>query len=208
MPKNKIARKSSKIDMTAMVDLAFLLLTFFMLATNFKAEEAAKVETPGSVSDTVIPERDIMMITVNDSGQVFLGIDNRDSRVTMIKKIASVNKWQLTEDEVKAFSLETNFGMSFSELKQWMNLSPAEREKYTQKGIPCDTLINELPQWIMQGRYAHKEVKEADLRLVIKADKNTKCPAFSNVMETLRELRVHNFALITTLENDPRKSQP
>ena len=77
MPKNKIARKSSKIDMTAMVDLAFLLLTFFMLATNFKAEEAAKVETPSSISDTVIPERDIMMITVNDSGKVFIGIDNK-----------------------------------------------------------------------------------------------------------------------------------
>lgn len=207
MPKNKIARKSSKIDMTAMVDLAFLLLTFFMLATNFKAEEAAKVETPGSVSDTVIPEKDIMMVTINDSGQVYIGIDNRDSRVALIKKIASVNKWALSEDEVKAFSLETNFGMSFSDLKKWMSLSPAEREKFTQNGIPCDTLINELPQWIMQGRYAHKEVKETDLRLVIKADKNTKFPAFSNVMETFRELRVHNFALITTLENDPRNSQ-
>ncbi len=207
MPKNKIARKSSKIDMTAMVDLAFLLLTFFMLATNFKAEEAAKVETPGSVSDTVIPEKDIMMVTINDSGRVYIGIDNRDSRVALIKKIASVNKWALSEDEVKAFSLETNFGMSFSDLKKWMSLPPGEREKFSQNGIPCDTLINELPQWIMQGRYAHKEVKETDLRLVIKADKNTKFPAFSNVMETFRELRVHNFALITTLENDPRKSQ-
>lgn len=205
MPKNKIARKSSKIDMTAMVDLAFLLLTFFMLATNFKAEEAAKVETPGSISDTVIPERDIMMITINDSGQVFLGIDNRESREALIKKIASANKWQLTEDEVRTFALETNFGMPFSALKKWMSLPANERDKFVQTGIPCDTTLNELPQWIVQGRYAHKEVKETDLRIVVKADKNTKFPAFSNVMETFRELRVHNFALITTLEQDPRK---
>lgn len=207
MPKNKIARKSSKIDMTAMVDLAFLLLTFFMLATNFKAEEAAEVETPKSISDTVIPERDIMMITVDDSGRVFFGIDNRDSREAMIKKIASANKWQLNEDEVRAFALETSFGMSFSTLKRWMSLPPNEREQIPQNGIPCDTLLNELPQWLVQGRYAHKEVKGTDLRVVIKADKNTKYPAISTIIETFRELRIHNFALITSLEADPRNNE-
>jgi len=204
MPKNKIARKSSKIDMTAMVDLAFLLLTFFMLATNFKAEEAAEVETPKSISDTVIPERDIMMITVDDSGRVYFGIDNRDSREALIKKIASVNKWTLTDEEVKAFSLETSFGMSMATLKVWLSLPERERGLVQQTGIPCDSVLNELPQWMVQGRYAHKAVKGTDLRVVVKGDKNTKFPAISTIIETFRELRVHNFALITTLEADPR----
>ncbi|NBV12820.1 MAG: biopolymer transporter ExbD [Sphingobacteriia bacterium] len=204
MPKNKIARKSSKIDMTAMVDLAFLLLTFFMLATNFKAEEAAKVETPSSISDTVIPERDIMMITVNDSGKVFIGIDNKDSRAAMLKKVASANKITLTEEELHAFTLETNFGVPITQLKAWLALSPMERESFKQPGIPCDTVLNDLPQWIVQGRFGHKEVTSNDIRVVLKADKNTHYPAISNIIETFRELRVHNFALITTLEDDPR----
>ena len=76
MGKIKPARKSTRIDMTAMVDLAFLLLTFFMLATNFKGEDAAEVTTPTSISDTLIPDADVMLITVDDSGRVFFGIDN------------------------------------------------------------------------------------------------------------------------------------
>ena len=35
MPKVKIPRKSTAVDMTAMCDVAFLLLTFFMLTSNF-----------------------------------------------------------------------------------------------------------------------------------------------------------------------------
>ena len=39
MPKVKVPRKSTNIDMTAMCDVSFLLLTFFMLTTKFKADE-------------------------------------------------------------------------------------------------------------------------------------------------------------------------
>ncbi|RPI68323.1 MAG: biopolymer transporter ExbD, partial [Ignavibacteriales bacterium] len=40
MPKVKVPRKSTLIDMTAMCDVAFLLLTFFMLTTQFKSDES------------------------------------------------------------------------------------------------------------------------------------------------------------------------
>ncbi len=46
MPKVKMPRKSTLIDMTAMCDVAFLLLTFFMLATKFKPDEPVAVVTP------------------------------------------------------------------------------------------------------------------------------------------------------------------
>ncbi len=93
-----------------------------------------------------------------------------------------------------------------AKLRQWLEMEPSERTKFHQEGIPCDTTLNELPQWIVQGRFSHKELKNVELRVVLKADKNTKYPAISNVIETFRALRVHNFALITRLEADPRKT--
>ena len=53
MPKAKLPRKSTHIDMTAMCDVAFLLLTFFMLATKFKPEEPVVVkEEPSNCSSS------------------------------------------------------------------------------------------------------------------------------------------------------------
>ena len=65
MPKVKVPRKSTSIDMTAMTDVAFLLLTFFMLATKFKPDEPVVVDTPSSVSQIKLPETDIMQLTID-----------------------------------------------------------------------------------------------------------------------------------------------
>ena len=46
MGRAKLPRKSTNIDMTAMCDVAFLLLSFFILTTKFKPAEAIAVETP------------------------------------------------------------------------------------------------------------------------------------------------------------------
>ena len=50
MPRVKIKRKSTRIDMTAMSDVTVLLLTFFMLTSTFVQKEPVRVNTPGSVS--------------------------------------------------------------------------------------------------------------------------------------------------------------
>ena len=42
----KAPKGSPTIDMTPMVDLAFLLVTFFMLAANFRSDEPVQVDTP------------------------------------------------------------------------------------------------------------------------------------------------------------------
>ena len=65
MPKHKMKRKSTVIDMTAMCDVSFLLLTFFMLATKFKPPENVTVVTPSSISDTKISDKDVMIVTID-----------------------------------------------------------------------------------------------------------------------------------------------
>ena len=87
MPKVTMPRKSTNIDMTAMCDVAFLLLTFFMLATKFKPDEPVMVKTPASISEIPIPDNDIMLITVDPGGRVFFSIDNKNMRGELIEKI-------------------------------------------------------------------------------------------------------------------------
>ena len=69
MPKVKVPRKSTSVDMTAMTDVAFLLLTFFMLATKFKPDEPVVVDTPSSISEIKLPESGIMQITIDKQGR-------------------------------------------------------------------------------------------------------------------------------------------
>ncbi len=76
MPHAKLPRKSTHIDMTAMCDVAFLLLTFFMLATKFKPEEPVVVKTPSSISEIQLPDVDIMLLTVDTKGRIFFQIDD------------------------------------------------------------------------------------------------------------------------------------
>ena len=78
MPKVKIPRKSTTIDMTAMVDVSFLLLTFFMLTTQFKSDDSLIVDTPSSISEIKLPDTDILNITVDAAGKVFFSIDNKN----------------------------------------------------------------------------------------------------------------------------------
>lgn len=70
MPKVKVPRKSTNIDMTAMCDVAFLLLSFFILTTSFKPDEALSVVTPKSVSTTKAEQKDVVLITMDKDGKV------------------------------------------------------------------------------------------------------------------------------------------
>jgi len=66
-------RVAIRIDMTPMVDVAFLLLIFFMSTTQFKPPEEVAVTLPASTSEIKVPETGIIVITVNKSGRVFIG---------------------------------------------------------------------------------------------------------------------------------------
>ena len=76
MPKIKKARVSVKVDMTPMVDVAFLLLTFFMLTTQFRPPEEVQIVLPASHSAFKLPESKVMLITISKDDRIFLGFDS------------------------------------------------------------------------------------------------------------------------------------
>jgi biopolymer transport protein ExbD len=76
-------RVGFKLDMTPMVDVGFLLLTFFMLTTQFKPQDVAEVVLPSSHSAFKLPDSDVMIVTVDKEGNVFLGVDSQPLRAAL-----------------------------------------------------------------------------------------------------------------------------
>lgn len=77
MPKIKTNRMGIRIDMTPMVDVAFLLLTFFMLTTQFRPPAEVDVMLPDSHSQIKLPETDVLTVTLDKDGALFLGVDSQ-----------------------------------------------------------------------------------------------------------------------------------
>src|SRR5512136_552917 len=86
MPKFKPRRQGIRIDMTPLVDVAFLLLTFFMLTTQFRPQEEVTIELPSSNSEFKLPESDVMTVNVAKDGRLFLGLDSQILRGRLFGK--------------------------------------------------------------------------------------------------------------------------
>jgi len=190
--------------MTAMCDVAFLLLTFFMLATKFKPDEPVTVVTPNSISEIPLPDADIMMITVDPKGRIFFSIDNQLKRKDLINDVDEYKKLGLTEQEKNSFAIGSSIGVPFSQLKSFLAASPDQQKEMNRSaaGVPVDTTntsdANELAAWIRMARNTNPK-----LRITIKADNNATYPEVNKVIKTLEGWKIFKFNLITGLKAVP-----
>ena len=190
--------------MTAMCDVAFLLLTFFMLATKFKPDEPVVVKTPASISEIPLPDVDIMLITVDQKGRVFFSIDNQLKRRDLIQDINDYKKLNLTDREIKSFAIGSSIGVSFSQLKSYLAADPDQQKQMAESspGVPVDTTVesdnNELAAWIRSARNTNPR-----LRIVIKADEGAQYPEIKKVIRTLEGWKIFKFNLLTNLKAVP-----
>jgi biopolymer transport protein ExbD len=198
MAKVKVPRKSTTVDMTAMTDVAFLLLTFFMLATQFKPDEPVQVVTPSSISQIPLPDVDIMNITIAQDGRVFFDMEGKQYKEKLIQKMGEKYTITFTPQQIEAFSRLSSFGMPFKELQGFLSLKPDERTQIKQAGIPTDSLNNELADWVWQARLTNNNV-----RVAIKGDGNSTYPTVAQVIKTLQEKKVNRFNFITSAESAP-----
>jgi biopolymer transport protein ExbD len=203
MPALKPKRNYPMMDMTAMCDVAFLLLTFFILTAQFKAQDAATIETPSSISAIKVPDKDIMIISIGKDGKVYFGVDNQQTRLGMLENISQTEGIQFTDKQKKVFSLQANFGVPIRGLAQWLQVgvtNPDNMKEVNQPGIPTDsTAQNELAKWIYQARRANN-----GLRIAIKGDNVAKFPVFKDVMNSLQAQNINKFNLITGTEAPPQ----
>lgn len=204
MPKVKIARKSTWVDMTAFCDVAFLLLAFFMLATQFKPDEATKVETPKSVSSDTIPTKDAFLITFDKGGRVFISYDDKEKKKALLDKLNADKSLGLTDIEVARVNaaMEGGIGVPFNMMKSFAGKDKEELKSIVQPGIPVtDTLNNELRYWMATLLAVNGGAKPKNVML--KGDNASTYPTFINVLDAFTKNGIYNFKLITMPENVP-----
>ncbi|GCD80190.1 ExbD/TolR family protein [Schleiferia thermophila] len=188
-----------KLDMNPMVDMAFLLVTFFMLSTSFRLEEPTEVVLPPATADVPMPETSVMTIYINRQGQIFFGIDGKFSKKALLNHIGQRYQLEFTSEQVENFALLSGFGVSVAELPKL--LSDKERMRvYPMKGIPVDSLSNELSDWIVYSRVVNPAI-----RVAVKADKGTEYKYIRRVINTLLENKILRFNLLT--EKLPSKNK-
>jgi biopolymer transport protein ExbD len=204
MPKVKVPRKSTNIDMTAMCDVAFLLLSFFILTTSFKPDEALSVVTPKSVSTKPVEAKNVVMITLDAEGKTYFSVsdENPGEKATIIDEVDKLKALGLSSDEKKAFVRKGSFvGVPFSMLKSYLQL-PADKIKgFKAPGIPVtDTLNNELIVWMRAAQTAFAGEK---MELMVKGDGKAKYPSFKGVIDAFKKNEIFKFSMITDPENVP-----
>lgn len=226
MAEIKTPKGSPSIDMTPMVDLAFLLVTFFMLAATFRTDEPVEVSIPSSIGDKEIPEKTLVLVTVDKGGRIYFSCTGEEVRKKVVTQMAAKYKVPLSEDNIKEFVRITSIGCSMGELPQYLSLDGEGRKNYRKQdadfvGIPSDSLNNQLKDWINFANremldYGKKMFEEesakqgkgqAPLRpedykpkFVLKAAMDAEYVRVKTAIETFRDLNLNNLNFVTSQE--------
>lgn len=214
MPKIKMPKSNPSLDMTPMVDLAFLLVTFFMLTASSKVSEPVVIDSPSSTSDKLLPQN-VIMVTVDEKGKAYYNINNYDVRIKTLEKMGAQYKVDFTKKEKEEFAKMTSFGVPIETLKQYLNMEESERSKVKSPGIPLDSLHNQLGDWIQFGRIEAakqartqkekaeslgREFKYEPIRFAIRADGQANYINVKDVIKVFTDKDIYRFNLITDLE--------
>lgn len=192
----KTKRHGPSMDMTAMCDVAFLLLTFFIMASSFKSEETVTIETPSSISKDLIPETNASMVSIDTEGRYYFGIVDPSQRDDYAIALSEKYDLGLTNKEIVQFTTLSEVGVPMSQLKSYINLTEKQRESYELEGIPLDSTDNEMVDWVRTFGE-----KFSGSTITVRGDGSTPYPALRNLFKQFSDADLNKFRLITKAEN-------
>ncbi|MFV0142235.1 MULTISPECIES: biopolymer transporter ExbD [Empedobacter] len=196
MARVKPKRRGPSMDLTAMSDMAWLLLTFFILTSNFREPEVVPVVTPTSVSNQKMAAENMMIIKIDGEGKFLFGLEEKD-RIPTLERMGDKYGVKFTDAEKNAFKSIVEFGVPMKEMRNYLNQSADKQQSY-HPGIPLDTIPNknqELIDWVFEA----KEVNP-DIFLAIKGDQKSEYKKFKTLIQQLQEKNMNKFQLITSQE--------
>lgn len=214
MSKLKMPRTSPALDMTPMVDLAFLLVTFFMLTAQFRPEEAVVVDTPSSMSQSPIPTENLMTVTVDSGGRVFWDFTDKKVRAEVIKEMANRYKLNLDAAQQQRFVNLNDIGIPVQQLGTYLSLDGAtERKKMdmASPGIPIDSTNNQLLDWIRVTQLIFSSGADGKNPIVaLKGDGNVNYSVMNKVIKIFQSptVKINRFKMITDLEESRMQGAP
>lgn len=214
MPKLKAKKKDITIDMAPLVDLTFLLITFFMLTIQFKPPEVVTVNMPQSVASDNVPTDNIIIISADAEGNVFFGVRSKNTRQGVIDRIMQNDGIKLTEEQVEQFALMEDVGVAFKDLPAFLSLEPRQRKEYYESddftGIPVDTTglkpdeRTDFYKYVRYARESYQMETGEPIRIMVKADQKTPIKTVKMIFHNLKLQRANKFNLITSQESMPR----
>jgi len=201
MPRAKVKRTSTSIDMTAMCDVSFLLLTFFILTATARQPDPLNVTIPSSTYKIPVPDIDIAKLSIGH-GKVFYEVAGKDVKMATLDKMGEQYKISFTPEERERFGVIQSFGVPIQSLKQFIALrdEASRTESPLQTGIPADSVNNQLADWILNSRKAVAELHSTQMRISIKGDAEEEYSNIKTIVDILQKQKINKFSLITTAE--------
>lgn len=200
MPRIKVKRTSTVTDMTAMCDVASLLLTFFILTATARQPEPLAVSTPSSTYEFKVPVENNAILTIGQ-GKVFFEVAGTKVRAKTLELMGEQYKISFTPTEIQRFSNIGSFGVPIQSLKSLIAMNGGDRMKPgVQPGIPSDSTDNQLNAWVLNARKATKEINNQDMRISIKGDAKEEYPVVKKIIDVLQKQSVNKFLLVTNSE--------
>ena len=197
MARVKPKRHNIRVDMTAMTDVSFLLLTFFILTAQFNVPDVETVTTPSSISEKLLPDASLMTVLSTTDGKFyFTPVDNGTERMQLLDKMGEKYGMKFTDKEKVEFTKVQSVGVPMNQLKGYLNLSEDEKKAFkSQTGVPLDSTNKQLIDWVQKSLEVNP-----DYKLAVKGDVETKYPKVKALFEGLRDIDFLKLWLITSQE--------
>ncbi|SFI41184.1 ExbD/TolR family protein [Halpernia frigidisoli] len=197
MARIKPKRHGVVTDMTAMCDVAFLLLTFFILTTQFKKPDVEQIKPPSSISEKLLPDASLMTINITPAGKFyFQPVTNASERLQLLDNMGKKYGLTFTDKEKASFQKVQAIGTPMTRLKSYLDLTDDKQKEYKDPtGIPIDSIDKQMIDWVQQSLAVNPNYK-----LAIKGDVSTKYPKVKDLFEGLRDIDFLKFWLITSQE--------